>query len=121
MPGARVCCYPVGYTLLKFLHILLAIVAIGFNASYAIWLARARREPEHALHVLRGIKVLDDRFANPAYALLLVSGIGLVLMSQGGWRFEMFWISAAIALYVVVVVLGAFIYSPTLRKQIGAL
>ena len=29
------------YLILKFLHVLLAIVAIGFNVSYPIWLARA--------------------------------------------------------------------------------
>jgi len=54
------------YSILKFFHVLLAIVAVGFNASYGIWLARAAREPQHELHVLRGIKILDDRFANPA-------------------------------------------------------
>ena len=53
------------YTFFKFLHVLLAIVAVGFNASYGIWLARAAREPEHQAHVLRGVKVLDDRFATP--------------------------------------------------------
>ena len=59
------------YPYIKLLHVLLAIVAVGFNASYGIWLARAAREPEHLGHVLRGIKILDDRFANPAYGLLL--------------------------------------------------
>jgi hypothetical protein len=34
------------YVLLKFVHVLLAIVAIGFNASYGVWLVRAGREPE---------------------------------------------------------------------------
>src|SRR5665809_145231 len=36
------------YSLLKFLHVLLAVVAVGFTASYGIWLARAAREPEHS-------------------------------------------------------------------------
>jgi hypothetical protein len=31
------------YEVLKFLHVLFAIVAVGFNASYGIWLARAAR------------------------------------------------------------------------------
>ena len=35
------------YSVLKFFHVLLAIVAVGFNASYGIWLARAAKEPEH--------------------------------------------------------------------------
>lgn len=44
------------YPYIKFLHVLLAIVAVGFNASYGIWLARAAHEPAHLGHVLRGIK-----------------------------------------------------------------
>jgi hypothetical protein len=54
------------------------------NASYAIWLARAAREPQHLGHVLRGVKLLDDRFANPAYGLLLVTGLLNVVV--GGSR-----------------------------------
>ncbi len=107
------------YVLLKYLHVVLAIIAIGFNASYGIWLTRVRREPEHALHVLRGIKVLDDRFANPAYGLLLVTGVILVLLS--GIPFSTFWIALAIGLYVVLLVVAAAFYSPTLKKQIAVL
>lgn len=105
------------YNLLKFVHILLAIVAIGFNASYGIWLARAQREPQHLGHVLRGIKMLDDRFANPAYALLLVTGALTVIV--GGLSFETFWIAASIGLWVVLVLLGLGVYTPTLRRQIA--
>jgi uncharacterized membrane protein len=106
-----------GYVILKYLHVVLAIVAIGFNASYGIWLARAGREPEHALHVLRGIKVLDDRFANPAYGLLLVTGVGLVFMGQ--IPFTTFWIAASLVLFVVTVLVAALVYTPTLRRQIA--
>lgn len=107
------------YTWLKFLHVLLAIVAVGFNASYGIWLARAARAPEHELHVLRGIKVLDDRFANPAYALLLVTGISMVVV--GDLSLKTFWLATALVLYGVLVVVGLFVYTPTLRRQISVL
>jgi uncharacterized membrane protein len=107
------------YLLLKFLHVLLAIVAIGFNASYPIWLARARQEPEHALYALRGIKTLDDRFANPAYVLLLL--LGLAMSFSAGIPLTTFWIAAALVLYVVLVVGGLLVYSPTLKGQIAAL
>jgi uncharacterized membrane protein len=107
------------YLILKFLHVLLAIIAIGFNASYPIWLARARREPEHALHVLRGIKTLDDRFANPAYALLLVLGLAMTFLA--GIPLSTFWIAASLVLYVLLVVAGLSVYSPTLKSQIAAL
>lgn len=107
------------YLILKFLHVLLAIIAIGFNASYPIWLARARREPEHALHVLRGIKTLDDRFANPAYGLLLVLGLAMTFIA--GIPLTTFWIAAALVLYVLLVVGGFAFYSPVLKRQIAAL
>ncbi|MGH2661290.1 MAG: DUF2269 family protein [Actinomycetota bacterium] len=108
-----------GFEIVKWIHILMAIVAVGFNASYGIWLARAGREPDHELHVLRGVKVLDDRFANPAYGLLLVTGIWMVAISP--FEITEFWILAALVLYAVAVGLGAAAYTPTLRKQIAVL
>jgi uncharacterized membrane protein len=107
------------YLFFKFVHVLLAIVAVGFNAAYGILLARASREPEHLGHVLRTVKVLDDRFANPAYGLLLVTGLTMVWL--GHVNLTQFWLATAIGLYAVVVVLGLAVYTPTLRAQIRAL
>ena len=105
------------YLGLKLLHILLVIVAVGFNLSYGIWLARAAREPEHLGHVLRGVKTLDDRFANPAYGLILVTGLAMTFVA--GIPLTTFWIAAALVVYVVLVLMGVLLYSPTLRKQIA--
>lgn len=104
------------YDLLKFVHVLLAIVAVGFNASYAIWLARVAREPAHGLHVLRGIKTLDDRFANPGYVLLLLTGLAMVALAS--LQLTTFWLAASLVLYVGLVVLGLGVYTPLLRRQI---
>jgi uncharacterized membrane protein len=106
------------YTAIKFLHVLLAMTAVGFNLSYGIWLSRSAKEPEHLSHVLRGIKALDDRFANPAYALLLVTG--LVMVRLGHLDLTTFWLAAALVLYAILIVLGIGVYTPTLRKQIAA-
>jgi uncharacterized membrane protein len=107
------------YTAVKFFHVLFAIIAVGFNASYGIWLSRAGREPEHLSNVLRGIKVLDDRFANPAYGLLLLTG--LVMVRLGHLDLTTFWLAAALVLYAILIVLGLGLYTPTLRKQIAVL
>jgi uncharacterized membrane protein len=107
------------YTVIKFFHVLLAILAVGFNLSYGIWVTRAAREPEHQLHVLRGIKVLDDRFANPAYALLLVTGLAMVIV--GDLPLSTFWIATALVLYAVLLVVALAVYTPTLRRQIAVL
>ena len=106
------------YPWLKWLHILLAIVAVGFNVSYAVWQARAAREPEHMGWALRGIKFLDDRIANPAYGGLLAVGVILVLI--GPWEFTDFWVYAALALYALLAVIAFTVYSPTLTKSIAA-
>jgi uncharacterized membrane protein len=103
------------FTILKFVHILMAIIAVGFNASYGVWLARAARDPEHEEWAVAGVKVLDDRFANPAYGLLLVTGLIMVGISYP--RITDLWIILALILYAVAVVLGAAFYTPLLKKQ----
>jgi uncharacterized membrane protein len=107
------------YTILKWVHVVLAIIAVGFNASYGVWIARAAKSPEHQVFALRGVKILDDRFANPAYVLLLVTGTTMVLISPLG--FTDLWILLALILYGLVVVLGAAVYTPILRKEIQLL
>ena len=105
------------YPYIKLVHILLAIMAVGFNASYGIWLARAAKEPEHQSHVLRTIKVLDDRFANPAYGLLLLTGLLMVAISP--LSILTFWISTSIGLWLLLGFIAFFGYSPGLRRQIA--
>lgn len=105
------------YPWLKTLHILFAIVAVGFNISYGIWQARAQREPQHLGYALRGIKFLDDRVANPAYAGLLVVGILLVL--TGPYEFTTFWVAVSIGLYLLMGAVAIVFYSPTLSRQIA--
>ena len=107
------------YLILKYFHILLAIVAVGFNATYGIWLARAAQEPEHMLHVLRGIQTLDNVFANPAYALLLITGLGMLIV--GGIALTTFWIVVALILYGLAIVVGIVLFAPVLRRQVALL
>lgn len=107
------------YDIFKYLHILLAIIAVGFNISYAIWLQRAARQPENLDFTLRGIKTLDDYFANPAYILLLLTGLAMVFTTS--IPLTTFWISAALVLWVIMLILGIGFYTPTLRNQIKAL
>ena len=107
------------FTLIKVTHVLLAIVAIGFNATYGIWLARAAREPSHRMFVLNGIKILDDRVANPAYVLLIVTGLLMVAIAE--IPLQTFWVAASLVLYAALVILGLGVYSPTLRRQIAML
>lgn len=103
------------YSLLKFVHVLLAITAVGSNITYAAWNVRGAREPEHLSFALRGIKFLDNRVANPAYGLLLITGLTLVAAGRWGPRG---WIIAALILFVVTVVIAVGFFSRVLTRQI---
>ncbi len=105
------------YLIVKFIHVVLAIVALGSNLTYGVWFVQAQSHPESAETIIRGIKFVDDRIANPAYGLLLVTGLLEVYL--GGYGIGTRWIDIALVLYVVLAVVAAAIYSPTLKKQIA--
>ncbi|MBK5295517.1 MAG: DUF2269 family protein [Vicinamibacteria bacterium] len=107
-------------TTLKFLHVLLAITAVGFNLAYGLIIGRARKAGTAELtFALRTVKVMDDYVANPCYVLLLLTGVGMVHTS--GYPWALMWIHGSMALLVVALVLGIGFYTPTLRKQIAIL
>lgn len=105
------------YPWLKLLHIAAAVIAVGTNVTYFFWLSRIRREPAPAAGILQGIRDLDARIANPAYVVLPLTGILMVLFEDIG--FSTFWIWAAIVLYVTVAVVGGAFFSPSLRRQVA--
>ena len=107
------------YNFLKFLHVLLAITAVGANVTYGVWLSRAARDPRHLPFALRGVKMLDDRLANPAYALLLVTGVAMIYAGRLAWTTP--WLLVSLILYGVLIVLGLLGYTPLLRRQIAVL
>jgi uncharacterized membrane protein len=107
------------YHAIVLIHVLSAIVAVGYNASYAVWLARGGADRTHLLFALKGIKFMDDRIANPAYGLLLVTGIAQVMLSHRRWNEP--WIEWALALYAVLLIIAIAAYSPALKQQIALL
>jgi uncharacterized membrane protein len=107
------------YLFFKFLHVLLAIVAVGSNATYGVLLSRAAKEPEHLAHVLASVRFIDRRIANPAYGLLLVTGLTMVWL--GDLSLTQFWLATALSLYVLAIVLGIVLYAPVVRAQAKAL
>jgi len=104
------------FLIVKYIHILAAITAVGLNISYAIWILRAQREQAHTAFALKGIKFLDDRIANPAYGVLLLSGLLMVVLLP--IPITTLWIVIALVLYAVMLVVAITQYTPTLRNQI---
>ena len=107
------------YHALVFVHVLSAIVAVGANLTYAVWSVRAGTAREQLLFAFKGIQFIDNRMANPAYGVLLVTGGALVHFS--GRSFSQPWIVAALILFVIVGVLAFAGYSPALRNVIAVL
>ncbi len=105
------------YLLLKYLHVLLAITAVGSNITYGVWNVLALREPAHLPFALKGISFIDRRVANPAYGLLLITGLVLVAIQ---WGFRA-WVVAALILFVLLIVVAIGFYSRALRQQIQVL
>ena len=106
------------YLIVKWVHVLAAIVALGANVTYGVWLALASRDPQSLPFALRGVRFLDDRLANPAYIVLLVSGLLMVFLV--GFPLTLPWLLTALILYVLTALIGIFVYGPTLRAQLRA-
>ena len=104
------------YTLLRFIHIAAAITAVGGNITYGVWNAMGAREPAHMSFMLKGIRFLDDRIANPAYGVLFLTGLAMIFL--GHWSITALWILVAIVLFVAVAVIGFGVFTPLLRRQI---
>lgn len=104
------------YLLLMFIHVAAAITAVGANITYGVWNARSQSEPAHLGFALKGIKFIDDRIANPAYGVILVTGLLMVFVNH--WRITSLWIILAVLLFVALVVVAVALYSPLLRELI---
>jgi uncharacterized membrane protein len=102
---------------LKLIHVLAAITAVGANLTYTYWLRYAGLDRDRLLWTMRGIRRLDNFIATPAYVVLAVTGVLMVL--TGAFSFTQGWIIAGIALYVLVVILGIALYAPALKRQIA--
>jgi uncharacterized membrane protein len=105
------------FLILKLIHVGAAIVAVGANVSYAYWLRRAGTDRGRLVDAIDGIRGLDRRVANPAYVVVLLSGLAMATI--GPFTFDALWIRAALGLYVFVVIFGIGIYAPTMRRQLA--
>jgi uncharacterized membrane protein len=107
------------YLVMKWLHVLAAIIAVGANATYGIWIARASRTPAALPFTLRVIKQIDDKMANPCYGVLLITG--LLMVYQVGVSLMTPWLLLSLVAYALIALIGLFAYTPTLKRQIEVL
>lgn len=104
-------------TILKVVHVLSAITAVGANLTYAFWLGRAGRDRDRLVWTIEAVRRLDSRVANPAYIAVLITGIGMVL--GGAYSFETGWIAVSIVLYIATALMGILAFAPAIRRQLA--
>ena len=99
------------------LHVLGAVVALGFSLSYGVWTTRGEAAgPAERAFALRTVSWIDRRLTTPAYMLQAVTG--LVLVSITGWaRLKESWLAISVGLYVLLTVIAITTYAPAHRRQ----
>jgi uncharacterized membrane protein len=104
------------YPIVKWIHILCAIVSLGANLTYFPWFIRVARNREALVFTLGTIRILDNWIANPAYVLAYITGE--IMMRIGGHiHYSTPWMTVSLILYATISVLGLFVYAPLLKKQ----
>jgi uncharacterized membrane protein len=103
--------------ILLLIHVLAAITAVGANLTYAVWFRAAGTDQDRLVFVIRTVRMIDSRLANPAYIVLLVTGVLMVL--AGAFSFTTGWILVAIGLYVATAAIGIFVFAPAIRRQLA--
>jgi uncharacterized membrane protein len=86
------------YVWLKFLHVFVAIVALGTSAGLGIVLEFHGSDHKHGAFVLRVVERMTEFVVLPGYLLMLVTG---VWMANLVWPFTALWLQLALALWVV--------------------
>ncbi len=103
--------------LLWYVYLLLLIIAVGPNVTYAVWIQRATANQEVLPFTLKGIKVINDRIVLPATGLALIAWI--VMVSVSGQSLLIPWVLLTSVFWLAAFLLGLLGDSPTLRKQIA--
>lgn len=103
--------------LFLFLHVLGAVVAVGFSLSYRLWIVRGDAAGgERRAFALRTISWIDRRITTPAYVMQLVTGIVLVVLIDVS-LLRAAWLELSLGIYASIVVLAMTAYAPAYRRQ----
>jgi uncharacterized membrane protein len=108
------------FLVLKYLHIIFAITAVGSNITYAVWGARGRADADNLGFALKGIKFIDDRIANPSYGGVLVTGLAMTFIGGISLTSVRF-VQIGLVGFIILAAIAVALYSPTLTKQIKTL
>ena len=99
---------------LLYLHILAAISWMGAGITLVLLAIRARQVGEE-LKMIGQMEWLGSRIGGPSVIVMLGSGVWMVARS-GAWQFSQLWIILAIALVVVLFLVGVGFHIPQYKR-----
>jgi uncharacterized membrane protein len=102
------------YDLSVFVHV--SAVVVGFGATFAealMFPVAMKTGPQHLPYVHRLQLAINQRMANPALALIVVTGI---YQTADRWEFSDFWISATFLIAIVLGGLNGAYFIPSDRR-----
>ncbi|MDH4113033.1 MAG: DUF2269 domain-containing protein [Actinomycetota bacterium] len=104
-------------TLLLVLHVLGAVIALGFSLSYRLWVRRGEADGVHGrAFALRTVSWIDRRITTPAFIAQLVTG--LLLVATIDWELlRQAWLEISLGIYVLLTALAVTVYAPSFRRQ----
>ena len=103
------------YNFSIFLHV--TAVMVGFGSTFALAVAEPvaqKLDPRHIPYVHQLSIVLNRYFATPALVIVLITGFYQV--SEGNWELGDAWISATLAIVIVLGGIMGAVFMPTARK-----
>ena len=97
---------------LHLIHVLAAMIWLGGGSVLVLVAARTRSSSnqEAIAEFARLIPYIGIRVLGPAWIVVLVTGVGMVLLSSE-WRFTQLWILIALGLFAVAFLIGAVFMS----------
>ena len=111
------------YKILIFLHVTAVIVGLGVTFVYPFLQAFTEKRGVSAVRIgLQFGRYIEDRVVWPGAALVLLFGIGLIFSDQTGYKDDMpGWLSAAILIYIVALVVAWFVQRRNVKTALAAL
>ena len=104
------------FQLWMFLHILGAIAAFGYGFYAPIFGMASAKEPQHSNWFSRAAKRVSNIVILPFAILMFITGA--LLVETGGWEWSARWLSVAMALYVIALIIVFGLPRPSLNKVI---
>jgi uncharacterized membrane protein len=109
------------YTVLKFVHILLAIIAVGFTSTFGLLSVRAAKAGGDGREMMFALKAIALMSSIAHFCFLLLLATGLLMIWEAGFPYSFTWIYLSLILFAVAFLAGSFMMMPSVKRRIAIL